>query len=137
MGDDVPRWLRIARAFGTKETKEAPPDPVWADERDERSPAPLPPERLVLHLAAELGWPKVVTISGQPVGPGEADWRRVVESPKLLEPIKGLLLAGLRAALVRRRDGVPLGESWYEYTNRPVGGEGEGGWCGEWAPGAA
>src|SRR5215218_628753 len=47
--------------------------------------------RLVLHMAAELAWPEVMTVSGQTIGPGEVDWRRVVGSPRLIEPYCGIV----------------------------------------------
>lgn len=56
----------------------------------------------VLGTAGTLGWPEVMTITGQTIGPGEADWRRVLESPRLVEPARGLLVGGLRASLSRR-----------------------------------
>jgi hypothetical protein len=69
----------------------------------------------VLLLAAELDWPRVTTVSGQAIGPGEADWRRVVESPCLVEPVRGIVLGGLRGALTRRLVGVPADVSWSEW----------------------
>lgn len=72
---------------------------------------------LVLHLAAELDWPRVRTVTGQDVGPGADDWRRVVSSPRLTEPARGLLLGGLKGALARRLAGVPQGVSWHDWHN--------------------
>jgi DNA primase len=80
------------------------------------APAPLDDlPGVVLHIAAELDWPKVTIVSGQAIGPGEADWRRVVESSRLVEPHRGLVLGGLKGALTRRLAGVPAGSWWAEY----------------------
>src|SRR5262249_51943246 len=42
--------------------------------------------RLVLHMAARLGWPEVLTVSGRAIGLGAADWRRGAGSPRVIEP---------------------------------------------------
>lgn len=81
-----------------------------------RAGAALP--GLVLHMAAELDYPQVMSVTGQPLGPGEADWRRVVESPRLVEPVRGMLLGALKGALARRLAGVPRNESWSLWAQR-------------------
>lgn len=80
-----------------------------------RAGADLP--GLVLHMAAELDWPRVMSVTGQHVGPGETDWRRVVSSPRFVEPARGIVLGGLKGALARRLRGVPEGVAWAEWVD--------------------
>ena len=65
----------------------------------------------VLALAAELGWPEVRPFVGQSVGPGEADERRVLESPSWRQVPDGaahreLLLGALAGVLTHRLEQV-------------------------------
>lgn len=110
-------WPVVAAFLRSGDAVGAPlPIPAgrWSDPRLQPS---RPAERdAVLAMAERLDWPRVRTITGQHLGPGEADWRRVVESPRLQEPVRGLLLGGLKGALTRRLAGVPRGVWWSEWV---------------------
>ena len=65
----------------------------------------------ILALAAELGWPEVHPFVEQTVGPGEADYRRVLESATWSQmpggtAVRELLLGALAGVLAHRLEGA-------------------------------